>query len=139
MTYFISGHRDLTKDEFRQYYIPVIEEIFSREHYPIFVIGDCEGVDSFAMDYIYYKHSIECVITIYHMSDTPRHTPMGLKVKDFSRLSNKSKVFFVGGFTSDEERDAAMTRVSDYDIAFVKDNRWDSGTAQNIKRRYEIK
>lgn len=32
-----------------------------------------------------------------------------------------------------------MTNVSNYDIAFVKDNRWDSGTAQNIKRRHNIK
>ena len=32
-----------------------------------------------------------------------------------------------------------MTNDSDFDIAFVKDNRWNSGTAQNIKRRHRIK
>lgn len=31
-----------------------------------------------------------------------------------------------------------MTRDSDFDIVFVKDDRWDSGTAQNIKRRHNI-
>lgn len=48
-------------------------------------------------------------------------------------------VDFRGGFKSDEDRDSAMTRDSDFDIAFIKDNRWDSGTAQNIKRRYCLK
>lgn len=47
-------------------------------------------------------------------------------------------VDFCGGFESDEERDSAMTRDSDFDIAFIKDGRWDSGTAQNIKRRYGL-
>ena len=31
-----------------------------------------------------------------------------------------------------------MTRDSDFDIAFVKDDRWDSGTAQNIKKEDTI-
>ena len=47
-------------------------------------------------------------------------------------------VSVISGFKSDEERDLAMTRDSDFDIAFVKDCRWNSGTAQNIKRRYNI-
>ena len=36
--------------------------------------------------------------------------------------------YFQGGFKSDEERNFAMTKVSNFDIAFVKNNRWDSGT-----------
>ena len=32
-----------------------------------------------------------------------------------------------------------MTRVSDVDIAYVREGRWNSGTAQNIKRRHTIK
>ena len=41
-----------------------------------------------------------------------------------------------GGFKNDEERDSAMTNVSDFDIAFVRDGKWkDSGTAINIRRR----
>ena len=39
-------------------------------------------------------------------------------------------------FKNDEERDSAMTNVSDFDIAFVKNGKWkDSGTAINIRRR----
>ena len=43
-----------------------------------------------------------------------------------------------GGFTSDEERDAAMTKMSVKDIAFVRNGKWTSGTAQNILRRYRL-
>lgn len=41
----------------------------------------------------------------------------------------------VGGFSNDEERDAAMTRDSHIDIAFVRDHLKLSGTAMNILRR----
>lgn len=53
-------------------------------------------------------------------------------------LAGDCSVSTISGFKSDEERDSAMTRDSDFDIAFVKDDRWDSGTAQNIKRRHNI-
>ena len=69
------------------------------------------------------------------MFDSPRNTPNGLPKEE---LEEKG-VLFSGGFKSDEERDSSMTNVSNYDIAFVKDNRWKSGTAQNIKRRHNIK
>ena len=141
MIYFISGHRDLTKDEFKKYYVPKIEKIIEKDNFPMFIMGDCIGVDKYAMDYIYYYHSDKCVMAIYHMFDTPRNTPLDIEVEDFGFekiMQNQSKVYFVGGFRSDEERDSAMTKISDLDIAFVKDNRWDSGTAQNIKRRHNI-
>ena len=138
MKYFISGHRNLSREDFRNYYIPIIEKIFHEERSPTFVIGDCDGVDRFAMDYLYYNHTTDCDIIIFHMLESPRNTPMGLKVEDFAKMKNGNRVFFRGGFKSDEERDASMTNVSNYDIAFVKDNRWDSGTAQNIKRRHNI-
>ena len=39
----------------------------------------------------------------------------------------------MGHYKTDEERDAAMTRVSDVDIAYVREGRWNSGTAQKYK------
>ena len=68
------------------------------------------------------------------MFNSPRNTPEGMEMED----AEVDDVYFVGGFKSDEERDSAMTNDSDFDIAFVKDNRWNSGTAQNIKRRHGI-
>ena len=39
-------------------------------------------------------------------------------------------------FTADLQRDEAMTRNSDYDIAFIRKGKETSGTAQNILRRW---
>lgn len=131
MIYFISGHRDLSYEDFEKYYIPVIDKVIRIEGDDAkFVVGDCEGVDKFAMDYVFSKDI--CHITIYHMFTEPRNIPKAttrvlLDVLDFR-----------GGFESNEERDSAMTRDSDFDIAFIKDGRWDSGTAQNIKRRHGL-
>lgn len=142
MIYFISGHRDLSYKDFEKYYVPVLIDILSYESYPVFVVGDCDGVDKFAMDYI-YNHACCAELHIYHMFETPRNTPNkydtyyfddNLELED----NDSIEVTFIGGFKSDEERDSAMTKNSDCDIAFIKDNRWNSGTAQNIKRRHEI-
>lgn len=94
------------------------------------VLHDRLQVDKFAMDYIFNKDI--CHITIYHMFNKPRNIP------EANTRVILDLVDFRGGFKSDEERDSAMTRDSDFDIAFVKDCRWNSGTAQNIKRRYNI-
>ena len=131
MKYFISGHRDLSYKDFELYYKPVIDNVITNDKEPIFIVGDYEGVDKFAMNYIFKCYTVPLII--YHMFDTPRNIPEGL-----SENPESEGVFFNGGFTSDEERDSAMTKASDFDIAFVKDNRWDSGTAQNIKRRHSI-
>jgi hypothetical protein len=42
----------------------------------------------------------------------------------------------IGGFGSDDARDAAMTAASDADIAWVRPGRTSSGTAANLARRY---
>lgn len=47
---------------------------------------------------------------------------------------------YVGGFEYDEERDAAMTRASTVDLAYIRDkSKWKSGTAQNLYRRHLMK
>lgn len=132
MIYFVSGHRDLSYEDFELYYKPIIDNVIVNDETPEFVVGDCEGVDKFAMDYIFEYYIIP--LTIYHIGNSSRNIPKGL-----SENPESEGVYFKGGFTSDEERDSAMTKASDFDIAFIKDNRWNSGTAQNIKRRHEIK
>lgn len=130
MIYFISGHRNLSYEDFEKYYTLIIDKAIREDDEAKFVIGDCCGVDKFAMDYIFNKDI--CHITIYHMFNKPRNIP------EANTRVILDLVDFRGGFKSDEERDSAMTRDSDFDIAFVKDCRWNSGTAQNIKRRYNI-
>lgn len=138
MIYFISGHRNLSYEDFKKYYIPAIENVINKDKKAEFVVGDCDGVDKYAMDYIYKNYKEYCELTIHHMFAFPRNTPLNKAVDDFDNYEDNDQVYFKGGFHSDIERDSAMTSVSDIDIAFVKDNRWNSGTAQNIKRRCSI-
>lgn len=131
MKYFVSGHRDLSYDDFVKHYIPIINKVIDTDTNAKFVVGDCDGVDKFAMDYI--LNACDYPLTIFHMFNTPRNVPEGM-----GTVPDAEEVYFVGGFKSDEERDSAMTKASDFDIAFVKDNRWNSRTMQNIKRRHNI-
>ena len=126
MIAFISGHLDLTVDEFDEHYGPLIKDAVSRGD--TFVLGDAKGTDTFALQYLLAQRASG--VTLYHMLVCPRiSTQVIFSIKDQINLR------IVGGFKSDEERDAAMTAVSDYDIAWVRPGREKSGTAKNLLRR----
>lgn len=128
-TYFISGHRNITKEEFDNNYAKVLKNIINQPstHNIRFIVGDYYGVDIMVQHYLIDELKFPPEgICVYHMFDKPRNI--------HSLITNK-----IGGFTSDEERDAAMTKNSDFDIAFVRDhNKW-SGTGANILRRKLLK
>lgn len=122
-TYFISGHRNITEEEFITYKT-AIQNILNKTPDAFFVVGDYEGVDIMAQNYLIDELGINPnQVTVYHMFETARNI-------------NKGVQYTVSGFKSDEERDAAMTEASGHDIAFVKDHTKWSGTGQNILRRY---
>ncbi len=122
-TYFISGHRDLTDKEFYLHYKKTIMNSVLADPKSSFVVGDYWGADLMAQEYLasLKKKYTELNITVYHMFEEPRNNPCGLPTK--------------GGFTSDHDRDSAMTLVSDKDIAWVRAGKKYSGTAQNLLRR----
>jgi hypothetical protein len=121
-TYFISGHRNITEEEF-DIYKQKIQMVLENTPDASFVIGDYYGVDIMAQNYLINDLQINPErITVYHMFTKPRN-------------ANEQIVNFVGGFESDEERDSAMTKDSSFDIAFIRDHTQLSGTAQNILRR----
>ncbi len=126
-TYFISGHRDITEKEFTINYAPIIEDIITNVPNAKFIMGDYCGVDIMAQNYIIdvAKYNPDFV-TVYHMMESPRN--INSKIKNL-----------VGGFKTDEERDAAMTANSFEDIAFIRNHNLLSGTAQNILRRKLLK
>ena len=125
--YFISGHRDLTQDEFNENYAPLLNEICEKDTESKFIIGDYCGADIMAQNYLLDTLKIDPErVTVYYMGDMP----MNINSKAINR---------VGGFSCDEDRDSAMTDDSIKDIAFVRDNTKWSGTAQNILRRFLLK
>jgi hypothetical protein len=126
-TCMISGHLDLTPEEFEQHYKPYILEALIGGHN--FVVGDAQGADEMAQNLL--KKYIELFqyptrVTVYHMYTIPRHNA------GFATCN---------GFTKDTGKDAAMTENSDYDIAWVRPEKHSSvsgrvsGTEQNIVRR----
>lgn len=127
MVYFISGHRDITPKEFNKLYVPVIQEVIENDEDFYFVVGDYWGVDELAQDWLKenLSDSSQHRVTVYHMFEKARVCK--------SNLFNQQ-----GGFKDDESRDAAMTKRSDMDIAFVRKGKRHSGTAQNIVRRFEF-
>ena len=123
-TYFISGHRDITDEEFEFKYQEALNNIVSEVPDCKFVVGDYYGVDIKAQNYLIDVLQVDpSRITVYHMLEEPRNIN--------EKITNK-----VGGFKSDSERDTAMTNASVADIAFVRDNKKMSGTAENILRRF---
>jgi hypothetical protein len=118
-TAFISGHLDLTEEEFNEHYKPAIDfAIFFGTN---FVVGDANGADKMAQEYIKsIGNNVWELVTVFHMFEKPRNN-CGFKTR--------------GGYKTDDLRDNAMTVNSDYDIAWVRPGREKSGTAKNLKRR----
>jgi hypothetical protein len=115
-TYFISGHRKITIDEFYEHYVPKIAAAIIEG--ASFVVGDCPGVDIIAQQYL--KEAGVTDVTVYHMLEYPRcSVEFPLK----------------GGFKSDVERDYNMTLASDDDIAWIRPGCERSGTGNNLDRR----
>ena len=123
MRYFISGHRNISKEIFEKYYIPKISRVILEDPNPEFLVGDYEGADYMAQEYL-NSIGMGDKTTVYHMYTSPRNYIQGLKC--------------IPGFKSDEERDAAMTNNSDFDIAFYEKKRGWSGTLTNIVRRWGL-
>lgn len=117
--YFISGHLDLTDAEFEEHYVPQIEMALKKD--ASFVVGDAQGADFKAQSYLFTKTPR---VTVYHMFTAPRF--------------NAGCFFTKGGFPDDASRDAAMTKASTADIAWIRPGREKSGTAKNVARRAKI-
>lgn len=131
MIYFISGHRDLTQEEFDTYYVELIDEIMRNDAFAEFVVGDWEGCDTMAINFLLEQIDYH-PITIYHVEEEPR-----IKYGNESVL-NVENVYSVK-LKNYDECDAKMTKDSVFDVAWIRPGREDSHTAKNIKRRYGIK
>lgn len=129
MRYFVSGHRDLTMEEFEEHYAPLIETVLKEDIWAEFIVGDWEGCDTIFVEYMISKRSYpDIVVTCV---ENPRIKPFGEDLfhycKTYSKLCNTY-----------DECDAFMTQESDFDIAWIRPGRENSHTAKNIKRRYNL-
>jgi hypothetical protein len=125
MIAYISGHLDLTDEEWAEHYFDSLYNAIMLGH--DFVVGDAGGTDTMAQmmlaQFTLAAETGKNLVTVYHMLERPRNL-----IADFATI---------GGFTNDKERDEAMTLASDYDIAWVRQGREKSGTAKNLERRIQ--
>ena len=126
MKYFISGHRDLTKEEFDEHYALRIYQTIVENYSVEFCVGDWEGCDSMFITYI-EDNFVDITIHLYFV-DKPR-----LRLND-----NSENHLILHNLNTYNECDASMTKNSDFDIAWIRPGREDSHTAKNIKRRYNL-
>ena len=123
MRYFVSGHRDLTQEEFDRHYVYLLDRVLADDPYAEFVVGDWEGCDSIFVKYMeeYYTDARIHIFYVYE----PRISEGEFNEYRFHECNNY------------DDCDEAMTRHSNFDIAWIRPGREDSHTAKNIKRRYE--
>lgn len=122
-TYFISGHGNLTFEEWYEHYKPLIDNALQEN--ANFVLGNFRGADVLCQEYL--KNKTERV-TVYHCFDKPRY-----KVDVIDLPARQWR--YIGGFGSDTQRDEQMTNDSHADIAWVRLGKEKSGTAKNLHRR----
>lgn len=119
--FFVSGHLDVSQDEFFQLYVPKILGALSSPTGARFLVGDAPGCDE-RTQRLFKDAGLLSLLTVYHMKERPRiyvGEPAGVQ----------------GGFRNDDDRDTAMTKASTEDIAWVRQGREKSGTARNLSRR----
>lgn len=104
MIYFVSGHIDVSNDEFLLHYKKELDSALEDTNCS-FVIGDAGGVDTFAQQYLDGRID-KTKVTVYHMGPKPRNNPVGYKT--------------IGGFSDHFSKDAAMTEISDVDILWIR-------------------
>jgi len=109
---FISGHTNLSSVEFEKHYLASIQEAIINGD--SFVIGCANGADSLALQYLLAQGVAPSRITIFVYERWPAAQEAHLE------RSKKTGAQVQTGFQSYSERDAKMTSVSDYDIAWVR-------------------
>jgi hypothetical protein len=116
---FVSGHLDLTDEEFAAHYAGPVERAAARGCR--FIVGDARGAD---LLFQRHAHARGLAVVVFHMFERPRH--------------NVGEFPTVGGFAGDTARDEAMTAASTFDIAWIRPGREKSGTAKNLRRRRPV-
>ncbi len=110
-TYFISGPLELTDEEFKDHYLSSIDGAI-KDPNSFFVLGDACGSDLKCNQYLaacielFPEYKLFDRVIVYHMKEKARN--------------NLGKFQTVGGFSSDCERDTAMTDMSTHDILWIR-------------------
>jgi hypothetical protein len=120
----ITGQQDISIEDFQTYYEPAIEAMIKQKVH--FVIGNAEGVDKLAKEFLhmYSYHSV----TIFDKASGDGGVPWGARWR------------VVNGFKSYPERDLAMIEVSNKIICYLFGaGALGSGTYRNLVTFFTLK
>jgi hypothetical protein len=124
MIVYIFGNGNISFDDFIKFYQrPLLELIQDKNN--SFIVCDFRGTDTITMELL---KNLTQNVSVYHIGERPRYSPDNYKTK-------ASQWRFVGGFSTDQERDfAAIAECSHFlAIDFNSNEKRTSGTLNNIK------
>lgn len=114
----VSGHTDLTAEEFNKFYKEKIDNLIAQGY--CFVVGGAEGADKLTQLYLANYPAVQ--VTVYD-----KGTQKNIHCERYAHMN---------GFKSYPERDEAMTEASSTDVAILRQKGGaGSGTAANLYRR----
>ena len=146
---FVSGHMNLTPQQLSEHYFPRLDEALAQGHH--FVIGDAAGLDTSALTYLlaqidkYPDIKQRITVHISRPSQIDKYQSMGMHTECVSEKYQKGDPR-----ARHLNRDARMTRASNYDILWVRTEaeeralygqKWRprvSATEMNRLRRLEV-
>ncbi|KAF2172264.1 hypothetical protein M409DRAFT_49987 [Zasmidium cellare ATCC 36951] len=111
---FISGHIDITPDQFHQHYSSPLETSVAANHN--FILSTAKGTDTLALEHLLSHDVAPSRITVYIARPTNPRKGGPVDVEKYTARGLRVEV--VDGWHT--ERDAEMTRVSDYDVLWVR-------------------
>lgn len=112
---FVSGHDDITGEEFSQHYVTQLFELM-RDPDVSFIVADAPGCDEIVQ--LTLAHGAHDRVTVYHAFENPR--------KNHGAVDGGNPFPTVGGFSDCDERDAAMIEASNEDLTWLRDAPWKS-------------
>lgn len=126
MTVYVFGNGNISFDDFRTHYEEPVSRTLASHPDAQFILCDFRGTDVLAMELLKSKTPN---VTVLHVGERPRYFPDKFKTK-----AGEWKV--IGGFASDEERDAAASEQCTHFLAkdFNSDAKRKSGTGKSIER-----
>lgn len=114
-TAFISGPLDVSQDYFDQYYLTPIQQAIQSGHH--FVVGPVSGIDALALDHLRSSgiplSRVRVFMAGFEIDSRPDFVAQ-LRAEGIAVVEARKPAG--GAALSTWDRDAAMTRASDYDV-----------------------
>ena len=118
---FISGNTDLEEKKFITYYLPVLTEL-AKDPNTLFALSDDAGCAEMCQVYLNQVLEDKTRVTVYCVGNKPTNYLNG-------------EFVLVSDFVTKEERDAAMTAISNMDFHIILSGHGKTACGHNIIRR----